>query len=42
MNEDVPVGLPYFYDYLSGNSSKFTGVSTCALGQMFLSSASAV
>jgi peptide/nickel transport system substrate-binding protein len=42
MNDDVPVGLPYFYDYLSGNSSKFTGVYTCALGQMFLSSASAV
>jgi peptide/nickel transport system substrate-binding protein len=42
MNDDVPVGLPYFYSYLSGNSKKFTGVYTCALGQMFLSSASAV
>ena len=40
MNDDVPVGLPYFYNYLSGNSKKFTGVYTCALGQMFLSSAS--
>jgi peptide/nickel transport system substrate-binding protein len=42
MNDDVPVGLPYFYNYLSGNAKKFTGVYTSALGQMFLSSASAV
>ena len=42
MNDDVPVALPYFYNYLSGNSKKFTGVYTCALGQMFLSSASEV
>jgi peptide/nickel transport system substrate-binding protein len=42
MNEDVPVGLPYFYNYLSGNAKTFQGVYTCALGQMFLSSASAV
>jgi len=42
LNEDVPVALPYFYNYLSGNSKKFTGVYTCALGQMFLSSASKV
>jgi peptide/nickel transport system substrate-binding protein len=42
MNEDVPVALPYWYNYLSGNSKKFTGVYTCALGQMFLSAASAV
>lgn len=41
MNEDVPAGIAYFYNYLSGNSKKFTGVYTCALGQMFLSSASA-
>ncbi len=41
MNDDVPVALPYFYSYLSGNSKKFTGVYTCALGQIFLSSASA-
>ena len=32
--------IPYFYNYLSGNSKKFTGVYTCALGQMFLSAAS--
>ena len=42
MNDDVPAGIAYFYNYLSGNSTKFTGVYTCALGQMFLSSASAV
>ena len=29
-----------WYNYLSGNSKKFTGVYTCALGQMFLSAAS--
>jgi peptide/nickel transport system substrate-binding protein len=42
MNEDVPAAIPYWYNYLSGNSKKFTGVYTCALGQMFISSASAV
>ncbi len=40
MNDDVPAGIPYFYNYLSGNSKKFTGVYTCALGQMFLDKAS--
>ena len=39
-NEDTPVIIPYFYNYLSGNAKKFTGVFTCALGQMFLSAAS--
>ena len=42
MNEDAPVAIPYWYNYLSGNSKQFTGVFTCALGQMFLSAASAV
>lgn len=42
MNDDTPAGIAYFYNWLSGNSKKFTGVYTCALGQMFLSSASAV
>lgn len=42
MNDDVPVAIPYWYNYLSGNSKKFTGVYTCALGQMFLSTASTV
>ena len=39
-NEDTPIAIPYFYNYLSGNSKKFTGVYTCALGQMFVSAAS--
>jgi peptide/nickel transport system substrate-binding protein len=42
LNDDVPIILPFFYNYLSGNSKKFTGVYTCALGQIFLSSASQV
>jgi peptide/nickel transport system substrate-binding protein len=42
MNEDVPAAIPYWYNYLSGNSKKFKGVYTVALGQIFLSSASAV
>ena len=42
MNDDTPASIPYFYNWLSGNSKKFTGVYTCALGQMFLSAASAV
>ena len=37
LNEDVPVGLPYFYNYLAGNSKKFTGVFSSALGQMSFS-----
>jgi peptide/nickel transport system substrate-binding protein len=40
MNEDVPAGIAYYYNYLSGNAKTFTGVYTSALGQMFLSSAS--
>ena len=40
LNDDVPVAIPYFYNYLSGNAKTFTGVYTSALGQMFLSSAS--
>ncbi len=40
LNEDVPIGLPYFYNYLAGNSKKFTGVYSSALGQMFFSGAS--
>ena len=42
LNDDVPIGLPYFYNYLAGNSKKFTGVYSSALGQMFFSSASKV
>jgi peptide/nickel transport system substrate-binding protein len=42
LNEDVPVGLPYFYNYLAGNSNKFTGVFSSALGQMSFSQTSQV
>ena len=42
VNEDVPIGMPYFYNYLAGNSNKFTGVFASALGQMFFSQASKV
>lgn len=40
LNEDVPIAIPYFYNFLSGNSKKFTGVYSSALGQMFLEAAS--
>ena len=40
--EDVPIGVPYFYNYLAGSSNQFTGVYSSALGQMFFSSASKV
>jgi peptide/nickel transport system substrate-binding protein len=42
LNEDVPVGLPYFYNYLAGNSKKFTGVFSSALGQMSFATTSRV
>jgi peptide/nickel transport system substrate-binding protein len=42
LNEDVPVGLPYFYNYFSGHSKSFQGVRVSALGQMFLDQASQV
>jgi len=40
LNEDVPVGLPYFYNYLSGFSKSFQGVRVSALGQMYVDKAS--
>jgi peptide/nickel transport system substrate-binding protein len=40
LNEDVPVGVPYFYHYLSGHSNKVSGVRVSALGQMFVEQAS--
>jgi peptide/nickel transport system substrate-binding protein len=40
LNDEVPIGLPYFYQFLSGNANTFQGVYSSALGQMFLSSAS--
>ncbi len=42
LNRDVPIGLPYFYNYLAGNSNKFEGVFSSALGQMSFSSTSKV
>ena len=38
--EDTPIVVPYFYNYISGCSNKFTGVRVSALGQMFLDQAS--
>ena len=37
-----PIGLPFFYNYLSGHSNSFQGVRVSALGQMFLEKASQV
>jgi peptide/nickel transport system substrate-binding protein len=40
LNEDVPVALPYWYNFLAGYSKKYSGIYSSALGQVFLSSAS--
>nr|MBA3606297.1 ABC transporter substrate-binding protein [Acidimicrobiia bacterium] len=40
LNEDVPVGLPFFYNFLSGHSNTFKDVRVTAIGQMFLEKAS--
>ncbi len=32
--------FPYFYNYLAGNSNKFSGVFSSALGQMSFSTTS--
>ena len=42
LNEDVPAGVPFFYNYLSGHSTSFQGVRVSALGQMFVEKASQV
>jgi peptide/nickel transport system substrate-binding protein len=42
LNDEVPVIVPYFYNYISGFSNKFTGVRVSALGQLFLDQAAAV
>jgi peptide/nickel transport system substrate-binding protein len=42
LNDEVPIGLPYFYDYLAGSSTAYTGLYSSALGQMFVSAASKV
>jgi peptide/nickel transport system substrate-binding protein len=40
LNDEVPVALPYWYNFLGASSKKYTGIYTSALGQMFLSSTS--
>lgn len=42
LNEDVPIAVPYFYNYLAGSSKTYQGIYSSALGQMFFSSASQV
>ena len=42
LNDEVPIALPYFYNYLAGNSNKFTGVFSSALGQMSFSTTTKV
>ncbi len=42
LNEDVPVGLPFFYNFLSGHSTEVQDVRVTAIGQMFLERASRV
>ena len=42
LNEDVPIAVPYFYNYLAGSSKKYQGIYSSALGQMFFSKASQV
>ncbi|MEP6639827.1 MAG: ABC transporter substrate-binding protein, partial [Chloroflexota bacterium] len=42
LNDDVPIGLPYFYNYLAGSSKKFNGMYASGLGQAFFSSTSQV
>jgi len=40
LNDEVPIGVPYFYNYLAGSSKTYTGIYASAIGQLFLSSAS--
>jgi peptide/nickel transport system substrate-binding protein len=42
LNEDVPIGLPFFYNYLAGHSKSFQGIRVSALGQMYTEKASRV
>jgi peptide/nickel transport system substrate-binding protein len=42
LNDEVPIGLPFFYNYLSGHSNTFQGIRVSALGQMFTEKASQV
>jgi peptide/nickel transport system substrate-binding protein len=40
--EDTAISVPYFYNYLTGYSKKFTGVYSSGLGQVFFSTAAQV
>ncbi|MGE3688845.1 MAG: ABC transporter substrate-binding protein [Acidimicrobiia bacterium] len=42
LNDEVPIIVPYFYNYISGFTKQFTGVRVSALGQLFLDQAAAV
>jgi peptide/nickel transport system substrate-binding protein len=42
LNDECPIVLPYWYNFLGASSKKYTGIYTSALGQMFLSSTSQV
>ena len=42
LNDECPIVLPYWYNFLGASSKKFTGIYTSALGQMLLSSTSLV
>ncbi len=42
LNDEVPVGLPFFYNFLSGHSKAFQGVQVTAIGQMYTYGASQV
>jgi peptide/nickel transport system substrate-binding protein len=42
LTRDLPILVPYFYNYLAGSSTAFSGVYSSALGQMFVSSASKI
>lgn len=42
LNDEVPILVPYFYNYLAGSANAFTGIYSSALGQMFFSGASKV
>ncbi|MGH9272539.1 MAG: ABC transporter substrate-binding protein, partial [Ilumatobacteraceae bacterium] len=42
LNDEVPVGLPFFYNFLSGHSTAFQNVRVSALGQVYTDQASRV
>jgi peptide/nickel transport system substrate-binding protein len=42
LTRDLPILVPYFYNYLAGSWTAFSGVYSSALGQMFVSSASKI